>query len=252
MKSSWLLLSVLIITGCSTALQTPLPANHFISPESSGTFLHGSVDTGIASGNELTVIPNAWESSSDLGSPSIDSNVDFALNFWLALIDGVDLQVVDQDLMSGLKWQFLGDAQPDAEEGNFSMAVSARYGVVTGTDNYSDPFLLGTPTASSNITKKTYDVQLIAGYRFSNILLLYGGPFYTHQTFYGSITTTPISGTGATTNLSGVFEQYGLDIGTEIGFNRFFMRPEASIAGASGLGVHATNPFFGFVAGLRW
>ena len=257
-KLAFLLL--LIASGCASPITTSLPANHFITPESSGGFLKGSGELGFGSGARLTMVPDALAIPASTQS-SLDKTNFAMADIWVGLLERLDFQLINQNLTFGLKYQILGDTALEAKAKNFSLAVSALAGSSTYSDTYTDSSLIlpTITTGSSKTTTNTYDLEILAGYRFVDDLLIYGGPFYSHQNAHGTLVQNPNTGAALiTVNYSGIFQQYGGIVGGEFDmnsgfFNRCFFKSEFAIAGASGNGPSLNVSLFaGAVWGVRF
>ena len=208
MSKTLLTVLCLLFTGCATAVTTNSPANHFITPESSGGFLDGSAALGFGEGDKLTIIPDALATPlSNQGS--ITKEAQFMGNVWLGILSRLDLQLVNQSATFGLKYQILGETRTTAKAGNFSLAISAMGGSISYKDTYND-LLRPSVTASSSTSVDTYDLTLEIGYRTTDITLLYLGPYYTHNAYHGALVQTPTNGSTTNTDYSGLFQEFGM------------------------------------------
>jgi hypothetical protein len=112
--------------------------------------------------------------------------------------------------------------------------VTAAGGAAYKTDQDSDTgdiFASQTTFANYHIHTWDYDLALLMGYRITERMLVYGGPFYTHMGYSGSVQQS--GGDTGILNFSGVVEQEGVDMGLSVEFKHFIIRPEISMAYAT-------------------
>ena len=237
----------LILSGCATSVHTSVYPNHFISPESSGGFLKGNVAIGVTTGQELVIISAAASPGAKV-SPTFEANTDVALDLWLGIIKGIDIEPLQATGLYGLKLQILGDSVKDAKEGNFSVALFARYGSIDENQTINDYTIFqGTVgTVYSTSHRRTYDGGLSFGYRTNENIVFSATPFYTKRTFQGSLnTSTPVP-------FSGVFAQYGLDLGVEWRSGFGVLKGDMALTESEAMGIHVFNPYIGLEFGVTW
>ncbi len=181
----------LLLLGCGfyflqscTNLTLRLPAARFESPESNGKLWRTGFGTYIAGDHEVTVISNAASRPpvTDQCAINRDAQSSFFLNMGVA-------SFVDLELRAGLsgseflaKIQLLGASVRDAQEGNFSIAASIAggSGSVSNSGDQATLFGPGNATWNANASYFSQDFALIFGYRISDTLLIFGGPFWTN------------------------------------------------------------------------
>jgi hypothetical protein len=107
--------------------------------------------------------------------------------------------------MAGLKYQLLGEPLEKSRKGNFSFALATAYGASKVDDSGSvSLFNDSTLQWTSSNEYRINDVAAIMGYRLIDILLIYGGPFFSHyridgnftQYYLGTTTKTPLRNRG--------------------------------------------------------
>jgi len=167
-------LATALLAACS--VHYPMRTSRFISPEAQGR-------AGAGTGSLSTSWAHDVEILADVGSSETDAEFDGRVG---AVQLGGHFGVSDRwDLFFqsvapfgayyfGAKYQFLGEPRLYAERGNFSLAGTLAPGfapieVEAGADKFDGIVWIG-------------DASLIAGYRLTDGLLLYGGPFYSYQT----------------------------------------------------------------------
>lgn len=112
----------------------------------------------------------------------------------------------------GLKYQILGPRAGEAKAGDFSFAFTTSYANRSSTSSIgASPST--TPTDSSvEMSRSIVDFAAIAGFRISNKVLLYGGPFI----LYTPYEVTQILNTStATHKVRGQISSYGGNFGMQ-------------------------------------
>lgn len=179
-------LALPFLTGCAITLNVPV--NRFESPESSGSgqiFLEG----GIQGASKAIIVSNTTASPPDVNSPAFERTSAGTVGVGVGILERVDLSVrgqVNTPSLLKAKLQLLGSSSSRAARGTFSLAVSAGIGMGNKSQQDADVF---TPvTAVSDVDFITYDAAVIAGYRLSPSVLLYGSGYRTRISVDGKVT----------------------------------------------------------------
>ncbi|MEO8199145.1 MAG: hypothetical protein ABI679_01365 [Gemmatimonadota bacterium] len=201
-----------LLSGCAITLN--LPANRFESPETQGS--QGLyLEAGVSGANKVVLVPSISASPPDVNSPAIvHENSGAAFGGGVGIVPRLDLGVHfngNAPTVFRAKYQFIGSGRSTTHAGIFSLAVSAGIGASKRDDSYRDTF---SSTQGASTTKFiTYDGSIIAGYRFSSSMLLYGSVFYTTTDVDGTITQTP---TNNVAQFRGDARQKGANLGIEL------------------------------------
>jgi len=127
-----------------------------------------------------------------------------------------------------MKYQFLGQPASRAKSGNLSLAIDGGYG-------YS--YVGGL----NGLEQNAYDAALIGGYRITNSLMLYGGPFYSRYDLKD-----------ANGSLSTSVESAGSNVGVrfELGKNSSIYLEKSTSKLSSGASIH-TGDYYGLALESR-
>ncbi len=177
-----------------------------------------------------------------LSTPKVDSGespkpelqrswVNYAFGLSRTVADKVDLAIRIQPyapLGISTKYQFLGESEDKAKQGDFSAAVQGGAGLLLGT------------SGSSNTSYYLFEGALSGGYRPWRSHLFSLSPFFTLAGLSG------VSGAS-----SGSISQYGVALGYQYSLEALFVRVEVSWLtgsyGPSSLGGYFGGAMVGFV-----
>lgn len=166
-----------LAAGCG--INTHLPASRLETPETYGKALAFGVDLGIQGSNSLGLTSDYTLSPVDTEMPSYSrSHGDVKLGVGVGVAERFDLAVKtawDSPFQLQGKYQLLGEPRRTAKEGNSSLAVTAAIGNHTQGGSSDDSFSGGDD--SYEMTAYMADGSVIAGYRFTDTGLVFGGPF---------------------------------------------------------------------------
>jgi hypothetical protein len=195
-------------SGCS--LNTFLPANRFDYPETYGKWLWGRTKVSYQGTTRVELVPNYTAIPPSVTQPKLVSD-DTILNEMSISGDGGIIKNLDLFLklpmtsapsLLGVKYQIWGHSYEDRKKGDFAGAVTLGGGFNRHDVNLESD---GVP---ANVKDQTWalDLGFVGGYRFTQDLMLYGGPFFANYN-----TTGTISQPGRTYDFTGT--------GTQLGFN---------------------------------
>lgn len=174
------LIFMLFQVGCAT--QYIIPGNRFITPESQGGIFNSQFEFQQTSGNQLTA---------NLSNGSVDDGVINGLisrsGFFFAtsFLDQLDLfwtHTGSSLSLFGAKFQFLG-APKSGNGAGHKMALTAAVG---GNSHKID----GSTEVSFDLQGSEY--QLLYGYRFSELVLLYSNLSYSRYLFSGEVKSSDV------------------------------------------------------------
>ena len=215
-----------LLQGC-TSLTLRLPAARFESPESNGKLWRTAVGASAGGDHEVTVISNAASRPPVTNQSSIEraGEVGYFVDMGVAsFIDlGLRFGLAGSELLA--KIQLLGQSTREAQEGNFSIAATIAGGS-NSTSNSGDQSTLFGPGNAAWSAKASYssvDFAVIFGYRVSDTMLIYGGPFLTNYNANASIhqdaVTSPASA-AADYNITQAGSNTGLNLALQFYFSK--------------------------------
>jgi len=175
MRLSFFYILLFLQVGCAT--KYIIPGSRFMTPESQGGGLNSQFEFQQATATQLTA---------DVTGNTVDNGVEYesiprtGFAFATSLLDQFDLfwtHTGGANSLLGAKYQFLG-ASRTAKGAGHKMAVTAAFGSNEHETDDSDAveFELGGK-----------ELQLLYGYRFSEIILAYTNLSYANYTFTGEI-----------------------------------------------------------------
>jgi hypothetical protein len=248
---------LLVLSACAHPITTHLTANRFDSPEAAGKLGAGDIHGGFESGPLFTITPDSTVNPPDFSRAGFShTDLDGFLAGDLGLLDQLDVGLklrFNNTTLGQIKYQFLGEPRLSAKEGNFSLAASFAGGGATHNSTNTEEFALGTPiTATDTLTETDLDAAVIGGYRLQDVLLIYGGPFWTRRSYSGNISQT--GGATGTYPFNGIIQQFGMNVGLQANFNRGIARVEGagSRASQSSSGANYWSGYLGFDLGFFW
>ncbi len=170
-----LLLFIFFLTGCATKYM--LPGNRFMTPESQGGALTSQVEFQQAKATRL------YNNVSNSSSNGVDYEplTRSGFLFSTSLLDPIDIfwsHVGGGNSLLGIKYQFLGTSRLSKGTGH-KMAISAGFG--SNEHKTVDQI-------SFELAGKEY--QLLYGYRFNEMFLIYSNFSYATYNFKGDIVSS--------------------------------------------------------------
>lgn len=244
-------LSSFFLASCASQFQ--MPANRFESPEVRGKSGLAHVDAlGIQGGYALGL--------SALPAPGAASDVNATLTSApLSLFSGATIgikrrmeagfrfQTLGPLALHG-KYQFLGDPESEAKDGNFSIAAKVTVGFTLN----SSSSLAGSSLTNANTTFLNYDGGLIAGYRFNSVSLIYGGATFSNASYSGSVTNAKSN--AILSQYSGSGSQTSFHLGYQYDMADLYFKFELARASAKlpKMKESLTGYFPGILVGLRF
>lgn len=220
-KSLYIALSTCFLMGCAST-KFFIPANRFMIPETGGGLGLGEASGGGVGVIGVEITPNMNVASPDT-TPELSKNSALSTGLQLGLFSFIDLYynvAVGAPAAAGLKIQLLGDPKRTAKAGNFSLAVAG--GGVFGDSKQTSSST--SSKASSELDFKGWEGMALIGYRPSDIVLFYAGPFQTHVEADIKISRTILSSgvTTVTSEPNGEGDVKGVTVGMRIGYHFFF------------------------------
>lgn len=237
------------LNGC--AIKTRIPANRFETPEARGEQWHGSVYGSIQGATEITLVPDYTRQPPRTNSPEIDRGYMIRPGVDLGVVERLDVSIktpLEAPWTISAKYQFLGETEASAGEQNFSLAASMALGY--NSDEAKDKDLISGVESEHETEVTSFDAAVIAGYRFHEKAMVYGGPFFTAYSADGEI-TQPVS-SGAKHRFEGSGRQYGVNVGIRFHFGRFLLMLEEAYVNASYEAHKKVGFYTGVLAGFRW
>lgn len=214
------LLCVLALScqGCSSSKHVRTQGNRFDLPETM-TKSQYQLTVESAGVNEIRFTPDDLSLPPEIEQPELKAvSGQTGLRFSMGIFDKLELQVETLPYLSesleGLpaakaKYQFLGAPLRDAKKGNISLAVSA--GMLYWEDSQTTN---RNPSYVNDINILILDLAAIAGYRYTDTVLVYGGPFLTVLSFDGKWDRKSFGvAEGVGENYNGTGKQYGVNLG---------------------------------------
>lgn len=163
----------------SCGINTHLPASRLESPETHGRSLAAGVDFGVQGSNSLSLTPGYDTTPVNTDMPSYSRTfADMTLGADMGLAERFDIGIetaFDSPLQLKGKFQLIGDPQVKARKGNLSLAVTAAIG--GSTQNERSTGLFDDLVDAYEMRHSMADGSVIAGYRFADAVLVFGGPF---------------------------------------------------------------------------
>ena len=248
------LLAAFAFSGC--ALTMNMHANRFQSPEVEGRLGEGYVDMGIGGSNELVQTSDQTQNPPNLTSPYFQrSDREYYLGGGIGLTDRLNVELRNPFSDTGIleaKYQFLGEPHNAAKEGNFSFSAAGGVFYAAPSQSNADAFANVTATSSRNIW--TLDAALLAGYRFTEAVLLYASTSYTYNSYSGKIDQT-VASVPKSYNFSGTAHQIGFNLGFEFSLGQCLIKVEEAYAIADATQTNSTKTaraYTGVSLGFSW
>jgi hypothetical protein len=240
----------LLAEGCAITMN--MPASRFESPETRGKLLKVQLDGGLQGSHTVVVVNDITANPVQVNSPGFDrSNASFRGAFGLGIFRDLDLSLKlawNSPTLFQVKYQILGKPELETQVGNIALAVTAAIGTLQGTGSAAG--VLNNLAAKYDLTATTYDLALIAGYRFHETFMVYGGPFVTSTSFSGHVdqTTTSVS----TFPFSGTAGQAGLNVGIQWDSTVVYAKLEEAWSAAHAGSATQSGFFTGGTFGIRF
>ncbi|NCN27285.1 hypothetical protein GW915_06885 [bacterium] len=198
LRQFYLCLSLLFLGSCATDIDFKIPLNRFETPETQGDFPRGEAEVYFNDAVKITtaevyenVVFGSSAATVDTEASMIDSG-QYGVGFRMGLLSRLDFFLKDfSDSISGmgLKFQLYGSPQSAAERG-FKLAVAGSYGLMDQEDGSLKIVKAGEErTYDTNININSFDVNLIPGFRVSEVLLVYMNLFYSEYETISTLTS---------------------------------------------------------------
>jgi hypothetical protein len=213
----------LLTPACATKFY--LPGNRFITPESSGGLFKGDVKLSALGVTQVQVSNSMTSTAPDL-TPVLIKNSSLGLGGQMGLFENFDVYlngVMGGPGYAGVKVQLLGDPAATAKASNFSLSVAGGGAFSNTKLSSSENDVQG----ESILKYSGWEAMVLLGYRPSDILLLYGGPFQSVVNADVTLKRTQNNVTSVTAEPNGSGEMRGVTAGLRFGQN-FFLNLEVS------------------------
>lgn len=243
--------SSFLLTSCASQFQ--MPANRFESPEARGKSGLAHVDAlGLQGGYALglSALPSAGAASdvnATLTSAPLSIFSGASIGIAKRAEAGFRFQTLGPLAIHG-KYQFIGAPESEANDGNFSVAATLKFGFTLN----SNSTVTGLSFQNANTTFLNYDGGIVAGYRINPTSLVYGGATYTNASFSGMVVD---SKSGATlSQYSGSGTQVSFHLGYQYDVADFYFKGELARGSAKleKMEESLTGYFPGVLVGLRF
>ena len=231
------LIGLLFLTSCAT--KYIIPGNRFMTPETQGGAFRSSIEIHQSTANTL---------KADVSEGNVDNGVEYSVSgrtgfaYAASFLEQVDLfwtHTGGANSLLGAKYQFMG-ASKLANGAGHKMALSFAMG---GNEHETE----GKPTVEFDLSGQEF--QLLYGYRFNEIVLLYSNLSYSRYNFDGKITSGDLKG------LKPSFESkfYSLYAGMELAVGIFFVKGECGYQEMNTTDTKANGNFlFGYAVGANF
>jgi hypothetical protein len=198
--------------ACHT-IKTPIPGNHFISPEVSGELLKGRVGSSFASETHVVLARDIMETPSETNNPDLRTGNSLNLFASLGVWEKIDVRL-DSALGLGGVIQIFGKSAKDAIPGNWSIAIHSHAGSSSRSEEFSSSGHSYDVKGTAESTR--IDIGTVAGYRVNENFLPYVGIASTRTRASGE--TKKIDKSNGETNTYMIKERTGDSKTLNIGF----------------------------------
>jgi hypothetical protein len=197
------------------------------------------LSSGYSSGDYIQIASDASSRPLTLSTPfSLSSGGDaIILQGGVALAEYFDI-IFKADLAApstiGIKLKLLGDSYSESKAGNFVLSITGAVGTTPWAEGQGDQDGLFGPGGNGwhwNSSNETLDGAVIAGYRLTEVVLVYGGTFYSKYWFNADIHQDPaVNGSSGAADF--IYGGSGLQTGYNLGLefritHHFFIMAEA-------------------------
>lgn len=230
----FIIISILIF-ACISCETIDIPANRFHIPESMGKF-KGNLNFRYTGATAVDIDARLATENSFTSVSTVGGGMDFGLTNSLDTYFNIGLEIFSQvPASAGIKFQFLGEPQSSAKQGNFSAAILA--GLLYGETDLSDE------NERTKMNSFGQEVTALAGYRITPNFLLYGGPYYSEY-------KARIKSTFAFKRALKYGRDHGYSLGFKVNHGDFYMIVEASRSNIDWDSVERNRNYFGLSLGV--
>lgn len=186
-----ILFFLLFIYSCSS-IDAEVPMKSLIAPETSGTFLKGSVSAVAYQIHTATIPSETRLQAGDRGLSYTGDGADIGITFdgEIGLLERLDL-LFDIEGQLGFKYQLMGEPKVKAKEGNQSLSIAGTYYYAKESDLDNGVF---SSSYTADLTLNTSSLYLIYGYRTSDTTLAFVNLRYRDDSFTAKITSGSLNG----------------------------------------------------------
>lgn len=242
MEMKTLALAMMALLSSSCALHYKMPDNRFETSETTGKLWGTHLYAGVGNGKDITLTSSYSQTWADPNNPDLSRENFITLGGDLGLHERIDvgLQYIS-DLGTVLKGKYQLIGKSGTEGFQTSIAAHAGGGSESISENYHTP-------TKAELDNSVVGVDIIAGYRFNKIVLIYASFF--HDSFSYDIEQT--RGTD-TRKFEGKSKNTGGTFGASFLFgNTLELTAEYSGANAKSANQSFWNNSFGGIAGFRF
>lgn len=258
MKKLILLLLGFFSVGC--AVNVKMPVNRMISPEAQGEFMKGQIDLRWVGVADIELADNKTSATPDI-NPDISEDGAIGFGAGVGLFERLDFYYHNSDDSPshyGLKLQLLGEPRSSSGKGNHSLAIGAAYAYLSETE--SEEETLGSDTGKAKIKASGYEAFLLYGYRPTEKVIGYLGPFVYEIDAEATVERTSGGSTSVTATPKGEGSQAGVLLGFQFQSEKGYLNFEGGYAKTE---YNRTSPspldaedledsFFGASVGFMW
>jgi hypothetical protein len=211
------LCALLLLAGCAAQIEQKMKTAVLLSPESQGES-RISAGAGYQSAPMVTITENVKRTPPDRSRTIIEQQERIMLHGAAGVTDWLDLHL-DPASWLNAKAQLVGEPFTRAAKGNISLSVLGSIWLENDKGE-SDSFnAANQPDVSYEKKAVALRAGLLAGYRVTDLLLLYGGVTHQRHRYHG---TYDILG-GAKGSFAGFATANSVNLGFEVSLNKDFV-----------------------------
>lgn len=237
-------LALFLGAGCATTVDLPL--THFQSSETVGQN-RGKLDGGYHMQSSVVFSNDITLYAPDTENPRIEQDRGIFVGGAYGVAERFDLGARSPTYFYG-KFQALGNSRSAAVESDFSLSVfAAAARDVSGDDTTG---IFSTTRYEAKVETFYVDTGVVAGFRTSKTLLIYGGPFFTHAKYDGKYRETPSGGSTTETSFDGKIRSVGGTFGVDFTYSNLGVMVETAFSRTKTRTVSDTIWGIGFMGSI--
>jgi hypothetical protein len=255
--------SSFLLSACTSVI-SKLPVTRLDSPEVVGETAKLGGALGVGSTRDVVLSSDASSRPPDVTHPSVADGGEalgkVGVGIWKKFEVGLrgGLLLNTPWTLSG-KFQILGEPALSAKAYNFSLAVTAAlgYGNQKNSGDQRGVFGPGGYKWKSEINTYVQDYAVIAGYRLTDTVLIYGGGYYSSYRLGGNVhddRSDDATSPAADYSISGTGQNYGANLGFQFFFGKgFYGAVEGTTSTFQWTSLNSeTDVYFGGVLGANF